>query len=266
MVEEIEIMRNRLWVDDEFLVAIGHYLKDRERNAEYLTSLTEKRYTIKDTDTSYRVINHWCNAGLLDGSRDGNENGWRKFSVVDLVWLRVVMELRGFGLSLDKIKVGYASFAGKYRQIFECAILLCMMRKGISLIVFSDGYIEAVPRHAIATSESCGYLKEPAYLVISLNNCMEKVFPTRDYSPKLDTFSLTENEIAVLHELRCSDSDEISIKMKNGDIHRVDTTKQHVGDIGKLSDILSKAAFGDFTIKKANGKITSVKATKMSKV
>lgn len=266
MPDEMEINRNRLWVDDGFLAAIGHYLQEKENGAKYLTSLTEKKYTIKDTDSSYRVINHWCNAGLLDASRDSNENGWRKFNIVDLVWLRVVMELRVFGLSLNKIKVGNASFSGKYRRIFECAILLCMMRKGINLVVFSDGYIEASPRGAVAISESSGYLKDAAYLVISLNNCMEKVFPSEDYSPKWDTFSLTDNEIAVLHELRCSNSDEISIKMKDGDISRVDTTKQHVGDIGKLSDILSDVAYGDFTIKKANGKITCVKATKMSKV
>lgn len=266
MSDEMEIKRNRLRGDDEFLAAIGHYLQEKRKGAEYLTLLTKKKFTIRDTDSSYRVINYWCNAGVLDDFRDGNENGWRKFSIVDLVWLRVVMELRAFGFSLNKIKIGHASFSGKYRQIFECAILLCMMRKGINLVVFSDGYIEAAPRDAVAMSESSGYLKDAAYLVINLNNCMEKTFPSADYSPKWDTFSLTDNEIAVLRELRCGNSDEISIKMKNGDISRVDTTKQHIGDVGKLSDILSGVAYGDFTIKKANGKITFVKATKMSKV
>lgn len=273
MVHCNETRLNRLHVSDEFLAAIGDYLQKKKNGNKYISFLNKKRYTIKDTDSSYRMINHWSSQGLIDDARDENEKGWRKFSVVDLVWLHIIYELRKIGLSLDKIKKGYSSLSGKSWQMLECGVLFCMMRRGMCLVVFSDGYMEVVPHNAVATmkivpreaeatNESIGFLKDPLFIVVSLNNCLEKVFPGRDYSPRLDTFSLTENEINLLHEIRCGDFDEIMVCMKNGDLFQIDAKKKHMGDdIGKLSEILNRVSYGNFVIKKENGKIQFIETT-----
>lgn len=255
---------NRIITGDGFLIALGHYLEEKEKGSKHVNFLTERKFTIKDTDSTYRVINHWASLGLLEDSRIDPTKGWRKFSLVDMVWLKVLVELRSFGVSLEKIKVGYEAIKSKM-TILECGVALCMMRKGINLIVFSDGYIEVIPRSAIMENESIGYFKETAYLVISLNNCLSRILHNRDYSPTLDTFELSKKEIAVLAELRAGEYDEITVKMKNGDVDRIDTKAKHIGEIGKLSDILNKVAFGEFRISKEDGKIVLLEETKKEK-
>lgn len=252
---------NRIIVDDSFLIALGKYSQEKKRGAWHINFLTEKKFTIKDTDSTYRVINHWSKLGLFEDAREEENKGWRKFSLVDMVWLKVLMELRKFGFPLEKIKIGYQIIKEK-AGIFECGVALCMMQKGINLIVFSDGHIEIIPRQALTISESINYFKESSYLVISLNRCLEHILPNRSYSPSLDTFTLSEKEISILALIRSGDCDEITIQMKNGDLERVNTKTKHTGEIGKLADILNKVSNGDFTIKKQAGKIVFVEVVK----
>lgn len=141
-----------------------------------------------------------------------------------------------------------------------------MLRKGINLIVFSDGYIEVVPRGAVTYSESTEYFNEMSYLVISLNACLNRFFPNKNFSPNLDTFELSDKEIAILAELRSGDFDEINIHMINGDIHRFDTKTKHMGEIEKIADILNNVSYGEFTIKKVNGKISFIESVTKNKV
>jgi len=256
---------NRIILDDTFSSAVGHYLQEKEKGVSPVNFLTDKKFTIKDTDSTYRVINHWSSLGLFDDARPDDNKGWRKFSLVDMTWLRVLMELRAFGVALEKIKIGYQAIKEK-AEIFEYGVALCMMRKGINLIVFSDGYMEVIPRGAITMSESIGYFKETAYLVISLNSCLERIIPNRDYSPKLDAFELSKKEISVLSVIRSGAYDEIVIQMKNGDLERIDTKIKHVGEIGKLAEILNKVSHGEFQIKKQDGKIVFVEAVKKEKL
>lgn len=262
---ETMVKPNRIYIGDGFLIAIGGYLQDKKEGKKYTNVLTEKKFTIKDTDTTYRVINHWSKLGLFDDDRPDDNKGWRKFSIVDLTWLQILNELRSFGMSLDKIKTGYAEIK-ETCDILECGISLCFLKKGINVIIFSDGHIEVVPREAVTSSESIGYLKEASYLVISLNNCLNRLFPSKNFSPTLQTFELSEKEVSLLAELRFSGCDEISVHMRDGTIHRIDTKSKDVGEIGKLSDILNAIKDGDFTVKKQDGKILYVEKIKKTKV
>jgi len=64
----------------------------------------EKKYTIEDTGNTYKVINDWTRLGVIEDSRD-KEGKWRKFSLLDLVWIKVVSHLRSFNFPLAKIKL-----------------------------------------------------------------------------------------------------------------------------------------------------------------
>ncbi len=255
---------SRIFYDDAFLSDLGKYLNAKKQRNNPVNFLTEKKFTIKDTDSSYRVINHWSSLGLFDDQRVENK-GWRKFNLVDMVWLRVLMELRTFGLSLDKMKAGYQSLNEK-AAIFEFGIASCMMRRGMNLIVFSDGHVEITSNNAIAVSESISYLKETSYLIINLNRCLERIFPSKDFSPRLNTVELSEKEISVLAELRISDPNSVNIFMKNGDLNLMEVKTTYKEDISKLSDILNSVAFGEFTLKKEDGKIVYIEKTKKIKL
>lgn len=197
---------NKVNYGDSFWIEFSQYCypsDDRhgKKIKDITNTLTEKKFTIKNTDASYRAINHWSRLGLLDDSRSEETKGWRKFSVVDLVWLKALGELRQFGVALDKIKVGYEALK-EFDRLLEFGIFSAIMRNAIYLVVFSDGYIELANREALSTGESLGFLQDSSYLVISINNFLKDIFPNNDLRPHLDHFQLSEKEISVLAELR----------------------------------------------------------------
>jgi hypothetical protein len=67
---------------------------------EFRRLLNERKFTASEIDISYRVLSHWDQIGILpDGTKT---NGWRKFSIVEMVWLSAIKTLRGFGIPLNK--------------------------------------------------------------------------------------------------------------------------------------------------------------------
>ena len=77
--------------------------KNLDKLTEIYEIITKNILTVKDTGIRYRVINHWDEKGLLRFSRKVEE-GNRKFSLVDFVWIKVVDELREFGLKIPEVK------------------------------------------------------------------------------------------------------------------------------------------------------------------
>ena len=49
-----------------------------------------------------RVLNHWEMQGFLECERN-YESRWRKFNLIEYLWLRIVQKLREVGLPLAKI-------------------------------------------------------------------------------------------------------------------------------------------------------------------
>lgn len=69
---------------------------------ELSTKLTEKIFSPKNLGISYRELNHWASTGLLLESSEFGK--MRRFSVIELVWIEMLKELRNFSLSLPTIK------------------------------------------------------------------------------------------------------------------------------------------------------------------
>lgn len=243
-MDEINLNKpSRIYFDDNFLAALGQYLKSKEQGNNLTKFLTDKKFTIKDTDSTYRVINHWSSLGLFDDSRTENK-GWRKFSLVDIVWLKVLMEIRKFGLSLEKLKISYESIKSK-TAIFEYSILSCLMRNAMYVIVFSDGHIEITPKYAVIFSEANSYLNEASHLTINLNYCLERIFPGKDLSAQLNTFELSKKESRILEELRLKQSEEVTVKMKNDSPDLLITKTRYKKDTDTEKNL--KVSYGNVT-------------------
>jgi DNA-binding transcriptional MerR regulator len=78
-----------------------------EANLEMLIDLhdaiTKDHLSVRDTGIPYRVINHWDEKGLIRFRRS-SAGGNRKFSFADFIWIRLIHELRSFGVKLPVIK------------------------------------------------------------------------------------------------------------------------------------------------------------------
>ena len=68
---------------------------------QHLSKLNEKNFLLIDTGISPRVFNNWKKMGLLP--QESTERKWNKFSFTEFIWLKIVQELREFGLSIEKI-------------------------------------------------------------------------------------------------------------------------------------------------------------------
>jgi len=60
--------------------------------------------SIHATGQSYRTINNWDQHGLLENSRI-EKTSWRKFSLMDCVWIKIISDLRTFGYPLKKLRI-----------------------------------------------------------------------------------------------------------------------------------------------------------------
>lgn len=52
-------------------------------------------FTIKDLDdVSYRQLNDWDKRGLLNACKRDNSNSWRKFSIFDIICLKIIRDMK----------------------------------------------------------------------------------------------------------------------------------------------------------------------------
>src|ERR1035437_5383567 len=77
--------------------------KNLDKLAELYEVMTEERLSAKEIGINYRVINHWDEKGIIRFKR-ATIGGNRKFSFVDFIWIKIVEELRSFGVQLPIIK------------------------------------------------------------------------------------------------------------------------------------------------------------------
>lgn len=78
--------------------------KSIDKAAEFYEVMNQPKFLVKDTGISYRNINHWDSMGLIRCSRREDGAGDRKFSFMDLFWVKIVEELRAFGVPVPFIK------------------------------------------------------------------------------------------------------------------------------------------------------------------
>lgn len=79
------------------------YAVEREKNIYFLKEIVRNVY-IKDTWLTYRTINHWTEVWLLDDDREDKKT-WRKFNVMELVWIEILNKLRWFWVSIKSMQV-----------------------------------------------------------------------------------------------------------------------------------------------------------------
>lgn len=180
---------------------------------------------------SYRKINDWDSKGLITSFRKTSETGWRKFSIVELVKLLIILDLRKFGFSTDKIttilseifsesNTGHTKFDG-----YTCLrdnILLSFIGTKIILVIYEDGNIsfrqedDFVKRQFVLNDINSSFLILPFFSYIQK---ISKHILNRDI--KIDTSTtvkeiyLSDEERKALAIIRNGNYKEIEIEMLN---------------------------------------------------
>lgn len=77
---------------------------------EMMEDLRVPKYTIGDLGIDRNTFTYWLKKGLIPFQNERSE-GWRRFSFLECIWLKVILEFRTLGLAVEKIKmVGQALF------------------------------------------------------------------------------------------------------------------------------------------------------------
>lgn len=243
------------------------YIEYTTGNAGRLASsvLNEKKFTIKDTDQTYRLINHWSHLGLIADDRK-KEGEWRKLSILDLVWIHVLVALRGFGLPHNALQMTQKTLfkRGSKTELcpfFEFAIAQVLMKQEQYLIVFSDGKAAALEGGRLAWN--CREFKIGDHICINLNRLASGIFEGKDFTPVYHS-DLDNNEVAVLLHMRDRDCESVSVKTKDGKIELIEAT-QTVEAQKRIVDLLKEHAYQDITVKRRGGKIVLIKRTVQTK-
>jgi len=233
----------------------------------------EKSLSIKGSDVSYRVLNHWCNKGLIEDNREeGKEDiSWRRFSVFERLWIEVVIELRGYGLSLNiikKIKKKMSKLVVENRYNitnFEYAVYRCKLisKSQTHLIVFKDGFSEIASELDMGVASIIG--EWDSYIDVNLNNIWSK-FSDRFLSDKAKSFVLADDEFKLLTALRLENNSEITAQMDEfGKIKML--KKKRLLKAGEIEEYVSShMKFGESVQKFKDGKCYLVEVIEQEKI
>lgn len=253
--------------EKEELELYYHFTSEKGREASNMLNL--KNATIKDTDQTYRIINHWSSEGLIDDDREKDSKQWRKMSIIDIVWIRVITEMRKFGLPLDKIKYAKKqlwdspSYTKGKCPFFEWAVARVICRKlETHILVFPDGNAYPISKESLDARNRCSFLD--SYVSINLNNLIMDIFKGRDFYPKSVGYTLSEDELNLINDVRKGNYESIRIRMKDGEIELIEATESTNAQ-KRIIEILSEADFQDIEVKQRDGKIVSIKRTVQKK-
>jgi len=77
--------------------------KDAQKIMGYLSKINEPNFYIKEVGISSKLIKDWIKATIVDEVIEKDNEGWRKFSLAEAIWLKFVEELRYFGVGLPEL-------------------------------------------------------------------------------------------------------------------------------------------------------------------
>ncbi|MFL5765467.1 MAG: hypothetical protein ACJ77K_16095 [Bacteroidia bacterium] len=166
---------------EEYLSEFNSYYLSQE--AKRISGMLNDRTThMKPNAGSYRQINSWDKYGLIDIDRVGNE--WRKYSIVDGMWLNIIAELRNFAIAIENIKKAKETLeeAGSKRSPMPtlefCVYKALLFREHIFLLVFADGSAMPLPINEYNLNLITGELKN--HIRIDLTEILLRLFENNE--------------------------------------------------------------------------------------
>lgn len=194
--------------------------------------LTKPQYRVAQTGETYRVINNWDEKGLLFDNEE-RENGWRKFSLTELMWIHCLRELRTFGFSmvaLKKLKETLFIFdtpQGKEFNQIELSFFITevVQKRDVILVVSSEGRGSIC---LVADYEKSQIIRPlpTSYVVISINKLYGEITKQPKYKKQnTPLFVLSEKEQKILYEVAFGDVQEVKMTTKENKIHKVEFKK-----------------------------------------
>lgn len=236
--------------------------------------VNEKKFTVKDSGATHRLINHWTDVGLIEDTGRQSAEGWRRLSLLDLVWIQVLFELRKYGVPLKELEVARSAIfdvpdrPGVVLPEFGFAVASCLKAKPRRFLVvyFPDGWAEVTDEETFQLAHDANLFATRSYLVVDLNICCKSVLKNAPVPGFRVRPVLSDEEQAVIESVRSGKYDVVEVHRIDGKIDRIKCRKT----TNKLPDQLEKLAkrigFGDLTVKVQDGVVVLTEVSESKKV
>lgn len=204
--------RNRLiasdWYDINFIEGFLN------ADAESKRTLNEKRFIISNEMLPARTLNHWQQVGLIRDDRPDGK-GWRKFSMSEVIWIRIIMKLRKFGMNLESIRRVrdyleiYSSTGNqsKFPELDYYILYAMKFNKPAKMIVFDDGQALMGRQIDIDMAKQIQTICDD-FISIDINNLVNEGFKEKSYT---DYINHSTSNVALEVERSLFDNDIQSI-------------------------------------------------------
>lgn len=252
-----------LYHNEAFDNGFYQYFKNIEQNKiSQLLNSTDRN--VKFDTITYRQLNSWEKEGLLSVQREGRE--WRRFSIVDAIWVKLVKELREFGMSREQLRATKKSFEFESEK---CGVPMPMLefytafvigaKMPVLILVFKDGV--AVPCSFTQYKVAKELVGIDNHIQISLNDLMQDMFPDVDLKPVHKAeMPLHVDEMELLAFLRIGNYEKVEIFYKDG---RMQTAEgmQRLEVSALVNDIIKEHKYQKIEVVVDDGRKVSIRRT-----
>jgi len=203
--------RNFLLLGDSFDLAFANFHDGAKR---FKKNWNERIHTVKDEQISARVLNHWLKNGLIEDERTDGK-GWHRFSSSDVFWIRCIIKLRKFGVSIDdllqvKRQLEIGTDEASKRPVLEYYIAYTFFeKKPARLLVFPGGEALIGSQEQIEFALQHGSIQDD-FISIDVNRMLGKLGADVNYLRE----SKSEVERAISNALDTPEIKEVTIKSK----------------------------------------------------
>jgi DNA-binding transcriptional MerR regulator len=215
---------------------------------------------------SYRLINHWEQNGIIVVERGVDGKGWRKFSFMDQIWIRLVVELRSFGISLENIKTIFNQIRthdidyspSVYPRLEFYIHYFINYKTPIKLIILKDYKVFICTKEELEGAEKEDLLD--SYISINLHKLIQLVLKKSFYKPNYkEEIVLSDKEIKLLYHIRIGGYKSVKVLFKDGKIERLEGEISMVEK--KVHELMKENNYDEIIINREKGDVVSIKQT-----
>lgn len=249
---------------------------DLENKKSFIAFLNSKSYPMRfikfdaDVVSASRLISTWIESGLIDTDVRDNKGAWKRFSLRDLIWIRIIIKLREFGFSIEKIKevkhyLFERPYQSRYTRMFEFLVAHAVSKNRVGIVILPNGVAYIGLEEQINDNMKVFDLHD--FIHLDFNNVVQEVLPQEDLTPiNKTTIDLSREEMQVVDLIRTGKYKSLQIVFKNGKIERLDAKKKI--DINKrIGEIIeNEGGYQTIVIETNDGKMVSINGTVKVKV
>lgn len=225
-------------------------------------NLHERDSELKNFPCSYRTLHHWESQGLIECLRE-TKKGWRKFNLLECVWLHVISELREFGLSLDKIAAVKPLFFENYSDDIPIPLMEYYIGAALGwyepvyLVVFKEGGSVPLNYDQLQTAHRDYQLTH--CIQLNINEILKRTGTSLYVPPKYPVeLDLPLEMLHLLLLIQMKEFKTVTVHQKNGSIARIEASKDcKPGD--QIGEILRSHDFQEIHVIEKGGKVVSIR-------